>query len=284
MPPRSLLVMVGPSTDGATLKPLMHRAHEDGLHVAVLVAGLSPAAPAFAYGIDDFGTGALTANWKADLDIARAAADEAVQRFRAVLSDASVGGTVAAVEADASTVERIVARTALTVDAMLVSDDLREDRGLFDTLVTTGLFDTPSGIVLNAVGSPAALSPARVFVAWNGGLPAARALRAALPWLSDGTEITLGLFDPVTTEARDGANPGSDVARWLNHLGFRVEIRDYPSGGEELSGCITRRAAEIGADLIVAGAYGHSRLRQLVFGGTTRDLLAQKDMPILLAH
>jgi nucleotide-binding universal stress UspA family protein len=96
--------------------------------------------------------------------------------------------------------------------------------------------------------------------------------------------VTIGVFDPVASKDHDGENPGSDVARWLSHHGCHVNLQQYPSGGQEIGDCIQKRSAETGADLVVMGAYGHSRMRQTVFGGTTRSVIDQTDFAALLAH
>jgi len=86
------------------------------------------------------------------------------------------------------------------------------------------------------------------------------------------------------TENRDGESPGSDLAEWLSRHGCNVKVAQYPSGGKEIGDCIIGRAKEMGADLVVMGAYGHSRLREDLFGGTTRTLIEPQDLAVLLAH
>ncbi len=97
-------------------------------------------------------------------------------------------------------------------------------------------------------------------------------------------EVIIGIFDPVMTENRDGENPGTDLAEWLSRHGCTVKVARYPSGGKETGDCIVGRAKELGADLVMMGAYGHSRLREGVFGGTTRTLIEQQDLAVPLAH
>ena len=138
--------------------------------------------------------------------------------------------------------------------------------------------------MLNAMASAKALQPASVFLAWKAGIPSARAVHAAMPFLRDAREVTVAMFDPVMTSARDGENPGSDVAAWLTHQGCNVAVQQYPSGGEEIAKAIMQRGQETGGDLIVMGAYDHSRLREVVFGGTTRTMIEQRDCPVLLCH
>ncbi|MEO2037875.1 MAG: universal stress protein, partial [Martelella sp.] len=112
-----------------------------------------------------------------------------------------------------------MSHAALTCDLILIGDDLRQDAYVFDDVIRAALFRSAGGVMLNAMGSAKALQPASVFVAWKAGIPSARAVHAAMPILRDARNVTVALFDPVTTKARDGENPGSDVAAWLTHQG-----------------------------------------------------------------
>ncbi|MFY0312091.1 universal stress protein, partial [Leisingera sp. D0M16] len=91
-------------------------------------------------------------------------------------------------------------------------------------------------------------------------------------------------FDPDLTDERDGEDPGTDAAAWLSHHGCNVTVSQFPSGGRDVGPAIQDRAREAGADLVVMGAYGHSRLREAVFGGTTRTMIEQTELPVLFAH
>ncbi|MFY0312802.1 universal stress protein, partial [Leisingera sp. D0M16] len=91
-------------------------------------------------------------------------------------------------------------------------------------------------------------------------------------------------FDPDMSDARDGEDPGADAAAWLSHHGCTVTLSQFPTGGHDTGSAIQDRAREAGADLVVMGAYGHSRLREAVFGGTTRSMLEQTALPVLFAH
>ena len=86
------------------------------------------------------------------------------------------------------------------------------------------------------------------------------------------------------TAEEDGEDPGSDVGTWLSRHGCNVTVQQYPSGGKLISTAIIDNAEEFGADLVVMGAYGRSRLLERVFGGTTQEMLDKKALPVLFAH
>jgi nucleotide-binding universal stress UspA family protein len=81
-----------------------------------------------------------------------------------------------------------------------------------------------------------------------------------------------------------GDQPGSNIAGHLNRRGLPAEVRNVDSAGRSASSAILEEAHKFNADLIVMGGYAHSRLRELVFGGATRELLRTTTVPLLMAH
>ena len=148
----------------------------------------------------------------------------------------------------------------------------------------------PGSIALRA-GRPVLVVPPgidtlageRVIVAWKDTREARRALRDALPFLARAGTVTLVEIcdEPSVSEGRQHLE---DVARYLNRhkvkVGAKVATRSEGRVADEL----VRIAKADGADLIVAGAYGHSRLGEWVFGGATRDLLASSPTCCLFGH
>jgi nucleotide-binding universal stress UspA family protein len=124
----------------------------------------------------------------------------------------------------------------------------------------------------------------RVLVAWNASREAARALNDALPLLIGAKQVTVLAINPQRGVGGHGDVPAADISLHLARHGLKAEAahtvaRDIADGEALLS-----YAADIGADLIVAGAYGHSRARELVFGGVTRTLIQEMTAPVLLSH
>lgn len=124
----------------------------------------------------------------------------------------------------------------------------------------------------------------RVLVAWNASREAARAVNDALPVLETASMVTVLAVNPRHGIGGHGDVPAADIALHLARHGVRAEAahtvaNDIPEGEALLS-----YAADISADLIVAGAYGHSRAREVVFGGVTRTLLAEMTVPVFLSH
>ncbi|MEO8309563.1 MAG: universal stress protein [Caldimonas sp.] len=120
----------------------------------------------------------------------------------------------------------------------------------------------------------------RVVVAWNGSLPAARALKAALPLLRLASRVHVATW---ARQAPAAPFSGLDVHSWLQRHGIASRLHLHEPTARVASDLVTL-AGEERADLVVMGCYGHSRLREQVFGGVTRSMLAHLAVPVLMSH
>ena len=122
-----------------------------------------------------------------------------------------------------------------------------------------------------------------IVVGWNGSREAQRAIDAALPLLTGADRVQLTVLNAPDTFAIHGEEPGADMAAKLARHGVKVEVVSR-STDIDPGLALQQQARESGADLIVAGAYGHSRLQEWLLGGSTRNLLKHMHVPVLLAH
>jgi nucleotide-binding universal stress UspA family protein len=125
--------------------------------------------------------------------------------------------------------------------------------------------------------------PGTAVAGWDGGTQALRAITAALPLLAVAASVKLVVVNPDALSELHGEQPGADMALWLARHGAHVEVvveRARATPAETLCGL----ARECGAGLMVAGAFGHSRYREWMLGGTTRELLERAPVPLLIAH
>lgn len=122
----------------------------------------------------------------------------------------------------------------------------------------------------------------RVLVAWNGSREAARAVGDALPLLLDAEAVAV-----LSVNAEPGAEseqPASELTHHLARHGIEAKATVVVAKDPAVGALLVARAADFGADLIVMGAYGHSRTRELLLGGATRHLLQHMTVPLLMAH
>lgn len=157
------------------------------------------------------------------------------------------------------------------------------DPRLWDRLVTTLVFDTGRPVLV--APAKVTLPPKRVAVGWNASAQAVRAVHDALPLLAGAEQVDVVLVDPEPTEQGHGPEPGADIARHLARLGLpNIMVQRVASGGQSVAQTLLRTAVDQAADMIVMGAYGHSRVWEVILGGATKDMLADPKIPIFLAH
>ena len=142
---------------------------------------------------------------------------------------------------------------------------------------------------------PAAAAPAsvgrRILVSWDGGREAARALQLALPLLKDADHVSIAVFEvAASTHTVDDAL-AADPRPWLARHGVTAELAVHAveqhrmlSRRHEVGERLLAVANEAGADLLVMGAYGHSRFRESILGGVTKTVLEAMTIPVLMAH
>lgn len=147
--------------------------------------------------------------------------------------------------------------------------------------------DLPENVTMSA-GRPVLIVPRqgtgksfgkRILVCWNGEREAARATSDALPLLRVAEAVTvIGLGRP------EGAPGVIDAASWLGRHGINATAIHASVEDDEVAETILSRAADFAADLVVMGLYGHTRVREMVLGGVSRDLLRRATLPLLVAH
>jgi nucleotide-binding universal stress UspA family protein len=123
----------------------------------------------------------------------------------------------------------------------------------------------------------------RTLVAWNASREAARAVSDALPLLQRAASVVVSVFD-AERGGDHGEEPGADVGLYLARHGVKVNVARHAGAGLDAGNQILSAAADMDADLIVMGAYGHSRVRELVLGGATRTILQTMTVPVLMSH
>jgi nucleotide-binding universal stress UspA family protein len=122
-------------------------------------------------------------------------------------------------------------------------------------------------------------------IAWDGGREAARAVHDALPLLKAAGRATIVTLDTHAGKAPGERYAGTEIAACIARHGVQVELVSGAIDSEASAGeVLLSRAADVGADLVVMGGYGHARLRELVLGGATRTFLESMTVPVLMSH
>jgi len=123
----------------------------------------------------------------------------------------------------------------------------------------------------------------RVLIAWSRTRESARALNDALPILERASHVTVLSINPRRGEDANDL-PGADIALHLARHGVKAEAASTVAEDIDVGNTLLSRASDLGADLIVMGCYGHSRMRELILGGATREILRHMTVPVLMSH
>jgi nucleotide-binding universal stress UspA family protein len=122
----------------------------------------------------------------------------------------------------------------------------------------------------------------RVLVAWNASREATRALTDAIPILREAKQVDVIAFNPK--DAPHGEVPGADIGLYLARHGIKVSVSQQTAEDVDVGNQLLSRAADLDSDLIVMGAYGQPRMKELILGGATRTLLNSMTVPVLMSH
>jgi nucleotide-binding universal stress UspA family protein len=123
-----------------------------------------------------------------------------------------------------------------------------------------------------------------VLVAWSGTRESVRAVQDALPLLRRSENVVIMAVNPSVSASGHGESPGADLAMYLARHGVRAEARPSVAPDIGVGDELLARASDMGADLLVMGAYGHSRLQEIVMGGVTQTLMKHMTVPVLMSH
>lgn len=211
-------------------------------------------------------------------------AQEIEAKVKSNLSGSTIRWSAEIGVAQIADLARHVAGRARFSDLVILPRPYGEDRGAeLEAVVEAAMFDgqVPT-IVLPANVSPVP-NPKRVIVAWNESNEALSAVRAALPLLKDADQVRVVVVDPPS-RGPNRSDPGGDLSQFLARHGVRVEIDILSKSLPRVAEMLIRQVNDTDSDMIVMGAYGHSRFREAIFGGATRFMLENTPVPVLMAR
>lgn len=145
------------------------------------------------------------------------------------------------------------------------------------------IFEAERPLLMIPKGVRAPRSGGRILVGWNEGPEALSAVRAAMPFLKAAQQVDICIIDPPK-HGQNRSDPGGQIAQYLGRHGVRAQIDVLAQTEPDIGAILSRKATEIGAEMLVTGAYGHSRMREAVFGGTSRALIESCPLPLLMAR
>jgi nucleotide-binding universal stress UspA family protein len=212
-----------------------------------------------------------------------AAAREAVDRFEAAALREGVSAQHQIVESGIGEAPKLFAVIARHFDLSVVGQTEPDLALPEDLLIEAALFESGRPTIVVPYIQHAPLKLDRVLVCWDHRRNAARAVSDAMPFLKRSNKVEV-----VTVRRddrpRDEELPGAAIGEHLARHGLNVEIKQLIATDLDVANAVLSHAADTGADFIVMGGYGHSRLREFILGGATRGMLQSMTVPVLMSH
>jgi nucleotide-binding universal stress UspA family protein len=231
-----------------------------------------------------FYAGAPAIIYQDALDSAQASAEALAQITKTHLHGRSIRWGVDTAVLTLGGINSFVGLKARFSDLVILPRPYGESRGPQDEIATeAALFDGDAPVLI--VPEPGVDLPEfkKIVLAWNQSDEALHAARAALPLLQNADLVNVVIIDPPT-HGIERSDPGGLLTQMLVRHGVQVEVSVIARTLPRISDILRRHATDQAADLLVIGAYSHSRLRQAILGGTTRNLLEETTLPVFMAR
>ena len=210
------------------------------------------------------------------------AADAAIKSFTAATDQAGISAEPLITNASLAGAGDYFARMARRFDLAIVGQAEPEISSMEQIIGETTLFESGRPMIMVPYIQKAPFKTDNVMICWDGSRTAARAVADAIPIIrkSGRVEIVIVASDRGKQDEIEGADIGQHLARH----GLKVDVHRISGGNIDVGDALLSHAADSGADFMVMGGYGHSRLREFVLGGVTRSIFESMTLPVLLSH
>lgn len=276
---KTILTVITQPGQTAQLDAAIALARREDAHLDVFCLGVDHTQTGYYY------AGASAYVFQEAIERAMASAEALETEARGQLDDEDIRwGTESAV-AQMGGVSALMAQRARFADLVVLSRPYGPGASPdAETVVEAALFDGNCPVLILPRGAADMTAIGRkVLVAWNQSDEALTAIRRAMPVLKAAEAVEIAIVDP-SPRSPEGSDPGGALCQMLTRQDVRADIAVLARTLPTVSEVLERRATEIGADMIVMGAYSHSRLREAIMGGATRHMLERATLPILMAR
>lgn len=271
---KTVLSIIGTDTGDSHLENSLSLCRSAGAELTVIVLDAAVSAVVSQYGAAD---AALRSDayqhGESQVEARVAMASEALQ-------SSGVQGRVVSAYVQGTELQRVVTQHAMFADLVLLPVGLPVSSSMYRQAFDAVSFGAGCPVLLIPQGGTTFPASSHAMVAWDGGVQSARAVREAVGSLAQADRVTAVTVDGGP---RHGAMDAGLIG-YLRAHDVTLAVQDVNRSGQSIGQTITDTAVSMGADLVVMGAYGHSRLREWMLGGTTRHLMEHSPVSLLLVH
>ncbi|MEE9387054.1 MAG: universal stress protein [Paracoccaceae bacterium] len=247
-------------------------------HLEVLCLGIDRTQPGYYY------AGATTVALQSNLQEAKKSAGIQGIHAKSFLETSLISWTTRSVCAQLPGLAQFLAHRMRFCDLAVLPQPYGAGRHHESSvIIEAALFDAKIPVLVVPDSCKFTEPPKRIVVAWNESQEALTAIRLSLPLLKTAEIVNIAMVAPPP-HALDRSDPGGALAQLLTRHGVMTEVSILAKTLPRVSDVIARHATDQNADLLVMGAYGHSRLRESILGGATRNTLEMAKLPVFMAH
>ena len=249
-------------------------------HLETLALGVDRTQVGYSY----VGAGAVVLQVALERAEADARANEAAVKAALAAQGPGLRSSVETVVTQMGALTELVAARARYADLVVLPKPYSESAGPeSEAVIEAAMFEGMAPVLVVPQGGMKSAVPKRIVLAWNQGREAMVAARRALPFLKQAETVTITVIDPPT-HGPERSDPGGLLCQMLVRHGVKAEVSVLARTLPRVSDVLHRTCRDIDADLLVMGAYGHSRFREAILGGATRNMLEQAELPVFMAH
>ncbi|MFD3190055.1 universal stress protein [Sedimentitalea sp. HM32M-2] len=273
-----LTVLTDPGIAAAPLNQIIALAEAQDGHAEALCLGVDRTQTGYYY------AGANAMVLQETLARANAEAAEILAHANAVLGKSGVRWSADDGVAQIADLGRHVAHHARFSDLVVMPRPYGEDRGAeVEPIVEAALFEGHAPVLVVPDDYQPLSQPRTILAAWNESVEALNAIRRALPFMRNADLVRIVVIDPPS-HGPERSDPGGLLSQMLARHGIKCEIDVLGKTMNRVSDILNRHATDTSADMMVMGAYGHSRFREAILGGATRNMLEKSAVPVFMAH
>jgi nucleotide-binding universal stress UspA family protein len=208
-------------------------------------------------------------------------AQAAVARFEAATKASGVSAETRILDATFGGAPTLFGQIARRFDLSVVGQAQREHGAAEELMIEGALFESGRPVVVVPYIQKQGLKLDRVLACWDGGRMSARAIADAMPLLAHAKAVDIVI---VAEERKNDEITGANMSEHLARHGVHASVKRIAKGDIAIGDAILDYVADSGADFMVMGGYGHSRLREFILGGVTRGILGSMTVPVLMSH
>ena len=211
-----------------------------------------------------------------------AAAKAAIDRFTAATDAPGCPAEPITLPASLAGAGEQFGRIARRFDLAIVGQAEPDNDAVEEMIAESTLFESGRPVIIVPYIQKAPLKLDRVMVCWDGSRQAARAIADAMPLLERAGQVEMVIV--ANERGKQDEIAGADMGQHLARHGLKVDVNRITGGDIDVADALLSHAADAGADFMVMGGYGHSRLREFVLGGVTHSILRSMTVPVLMSH